>query len=147
MTQEKSKPTPEERAKSISAKWQLTDYEILPGEKYVIGRHRVMFGYRLRVHPLYHPFNDDSPVVDWCIAANPNGEVVYRRFIQTLVDAAGDEVIPELPFTSNTRPVYNDPEFHVIINAIAEQHGGIPISEELRKVVQDLQIKVNPFGN
>lgn len=145
--EEPQKPTPEEKAESISVKWELTDYEILPGDQYMIGRHRVMFGFRLRVHPLFHPYNDDTPIVDWCLAANPISETVYRRFIKLLVEAAGDEVLKELPFTSNTRPIYNDPEFHKVINEIAERHGSPTVPEELREVIQLNQIKVDPFKN
>jgi len=105
-----------------------------------------MFGYRLRVLPIDAGVTD-SPVVDWCIAANPNGEVVYRRFILNLVEKATDKVIQELPFTSNTRPVYNDKEFHTTINAIAEKHDGIPISETLREAVQQMQVHINPLQN
>ena len=129
-------------AKNTSDLWVMKQHEILPGDKYVVGLYRVMFGFRLRVFKIGASVFD-SPILDWCLGANQTSEVVYKRFLVNLFKAGGNDVINELPRTSKLRPVYKDKSFHTHINEIAEKYESAKISDALRKTVNLMQVKVS----
>lgn len=133
-------------AKNTSDSWGLIEWEIIPGNQFIIGKHNVLFGHRLRVLPI-NASALDSPVIDWCMATNALAQQVYKSFILQLVKKTSDEIITQLPYSSNTRPVYNDAQFHESINSIAQKYNSITISQEMKELLQKTQVLINVKQN
>lgn len=129
-------------AKNTSDSWQLKEWEIIPGNNYIIGKHQVIFGHRLRILPIDASIFD-GPIIDWCMATNPFAQKVYKNFLLKLIEKSSDKIILQLPYSSNIRPVYNDEQFHNAINSIAQQYNSILISKEMRKLLQKTQVLIH----
>lgn len=127
-----------EEEKTLSDFWSLLQAEKL-SDNYVIGKHRVLFGYRIRVVEN----TDPKPLeckIDWCCAKNHTATEVYSRFLKTLVRTSKlkDKVLDLLPIASEIKPVFLDDKFNDTINKISEEHGGICIIKEIRNYLKQM---------
>ncbi len=88
-------------------------YQVANGEFIVIGKHRVIFGYRLLAGYVDLP-NNEAEYNALNICCGPEKEdydIMFSKIKEIILSNPPDDPFKGIPQQSKTQPYFNDPEF------------------------------------